>query len=133
MSQTIKLTILTPEKKFYKGQVKSIKTSNLEGPFQILPKHMALTTILVPAVTEFIDEEGKNLKAFTSSGIMRIKNNQVEMLCDACEWPEDIDLKRAQEALFRAEKRLKDHNEEIDTKRAEIALARALTRLKLTK
>ncbi|WP_139905679.1 F0F1 ATP synthase subunit epsilon [Clostridium thermarum] len=133
MSQTIKLTILTPEKKFYIGQVKSIKTSNLEGPFQILPRHMALTTILVPAVTEFIDEEGKTFKAFTSSGIMRIKNNQVEMLCDACEWPEDIDEKRAQEALSRAEKRLKDHNEEIDTKRAEVALARALTRLKLTK
>jgi F-type H+-transporting ATPase subunit epsilon len=131
MSETLELTILTPEKQFYKGQVKSVKTTNLDGPFQILIKHMPLTTILEPTVTEFVDEEGKNFKAFTSTGILRIKNNEVVMLCDACEWPEEIDEKRAQAAFARAEKRLKGRHEEVDTKRAQIALVRAINRLKI--
>jgi F-type H+-transporting ATPase subunit epsilon len=52
------------------------------------------------------------------------------MLCDACEWPEEIDKKRAEEALKRAEKRI-EQKTGVDIKRAELALARALARMKL--
>jgi F-type H+-transporting ATPase subunit epsilon len=131
MSDILKLTILTPEKQLFKGQIKSVKISSLEGPFQILPKHMPLITILQPAITEFTDLDGKNYRAFTSSGILRIKNNKVVILCDACEWPEDIDSKRAEKARERAQERLKNDSTDIDVKRAQVALFRAITRLKL--
>lgn len=131
MSEVLRLTILTPEKQLYKGQIKSIKTSNSEGLFQILPKHMPMITVLRPSLTEFIDIDDKVFKAFTSEGLLRIKNNKVVIVCDACEWPEEIDEERAGKAKDRAEKRLRSNNSDIDVKRAQLALFRAITRLKL--
>ena len=55
---------------------------------------------------------------------MEVKDNSVKILCDACEWPEEIDLKRAEEAKKRAEERL-INKDNVDVKRAELALARA--------
>lgn len=60
------------------------------------------------------------------------KNNQLKILCDVCEWPEEIDLKRAKEAKERAEQRLA-HKDGIDIKRAQLALNRALARINLLK
>ena len=53
-------------------------------------------------------------------------------MCDASEWPEEIDINRAKEAEERAEKRLRDaKGDNIDVKRAELALSRALERIKV--
>ena len=50
-------------------------------------------------------------------------------MAEVVEWPDEIDIKRADEARIRAERRLKEHNAEIDVLRAKMALRRALTRL----
>jgi len=49
------------------------------------------------------------------------------------EWPEEIDLNRAEEARVRAERRLKEQSGEIDLVRAEMALKKALVRISLSK
>ena len=54
------------------------------------------------------------------------------ILAEACEWPEDIDGARANEARIRAERRLTEGSAETDIARAEAALQRALVRLSLT-
>ena len=47
------------------------------------------------------------------------------------ESPEEIDLRRAEEAKARAEERLKSKNPEVDLQRAEIALKKAITRIQV--
>lgn len=131
MANALELIILTPEKQFYKGQVSLVKTTNLIGSFEVLSNHMPMITVLQPSETEFADLDGKRHKAFTSTGTFEVKDNKVVMLCDACEWPEEIDEKRAEAAKERAEKRLKSYDEKIDDQRAKLALVRALTRLKV--
>ena len=47
------------------------------------------------------------------------------------EWPEEIDASRAEEAMTRAERRLRENKAETDVFRAELALKRAMTRLEV--
>lgn len=130
MAEALKLTILTPEREFYSGEVTEIITDSTQGGIGIMPNHMPLVTTLKPCVTEITEKGGKKLKAFTSTGILEVKDNDVRILCDACEWPEEVDFKRAEEAKERAENRL-TNKDNIDVKRAELALARAIARTKL--
>ncbi|MCB2293184.1 F0F1 ATP synthase subunit epsilon [Clostridium algoriphilum] len=129
MKNHIKLIILTPEKEFYSGEVLSLNTESDEGRVGILANHVSMITPLKPTVTTFTEVNGKELKAFTSTGVLRVLQGEIEMLCDACEWPEDIDAERAKRAEGRAEKRLsKAHG--VGFKRAENAILRSLMRIK---
>lgn len=130
MADALKLTILTPEKEFYSGEVIEIITDSTQGGIGIMPDHIPLVTTLRPCVTEITEKSGKKFKAFISTGILEVKDNNVRVLCDACEWPEEVDFRRAEEAKKRAEERL-TNKDNVDVKRAELALARALAREKL--
>jgi len=129
MENHIKLTIITPEKEFYSGEILSLYTESDEGRFGILANHIPMISSLKPAVTTFTQVDGKELKAFTSTGILRVTQGSVEMLCDASEWPEDIDAARAEKSKGRAEEMLL-HKDRFDTKRAESAVLRSLMRIK---
>ena len=129
MKNHIKLTIITPEKEFYSGEILSLYTESNEGRFGILANHVSMVSPLKPSVTTFTELNGKELKAFTSTGILRVQQGEVQMLCNACEWPENIDVERAKQAKKRAEERLL-HKDGIDVKRAENAVLRSLMRIK---
>ncbi len=60
MSEPLKLTILTPEREFYSGEVVEVLTESIEGSIAILPNHMPLITTLRPADTEITQKDGKN-------------------------------------------------------------------------
>lgn len=132
MKETLKLNILTPEKQVFTGDITELITENYSGSFGILPNHTGMITVLKPAVTVFKEPGGQVRKVFTSSGVLRIKDNIINIMCEASEWPEEVDVKRAEEAKKRSEMRLaKQDKSEIDDRRAELALVRALMRIKL--
>lgn len=130
MADSIKISMLTPEKEFFVGEVTEIGTESIQGKLGILLDHMPLVTALKPCQTEIVSVDGKKRTAFTSNGILKVMNNEVSILCEACEWPEDIDAARAKSAKERAEKRLVQ-KDGIDIKRAEMSLARAIARLSI--
>lgn len=129
MDDILKLSILTPEKKVFNGEVKELTTENELGRLEILPNHVAMVTSLTPTVTSFTNTDGKKQKMFTASGVLSIENNEINLLCESAEWPEDIDLNRAEKAKEKAETLLKE-KEGIDYKRAELKLKRAVARIR---
>ena len=54
-------------------------------------------------------------------------------MAESCEWPDEIDVNRAEEAKIRAERRIKSGEKQIDMVRAELALKRAMLRLQMAK
>ena len=48
------------------------------------------------------------------------------------EWPEDIDVRRAEEAKHRAEERIRQRQSILESQTSKIALARAMVRLRAT-
>lgn len=130
MVDTLKLNIITPERKVFDGEVNELTTENEIGRLEILPNHVPMVTSLVPTVTTFTTKDGKKLKLFTSTGVLKIENNELNLLSEAAEWPEEIDINRAEEAKKKAEQLLSE-KENVDYKRAELKLKRALARIRV--
>lgn len=129
MADTIKLKIITPERKAYEGEVIDLTTENDIGRLEILPNHVPMVTSIVPTVTTFTTVDGKKLKLFTSTGVLKIEKNELDLLSEDVQWPQEIDVNRAEEAKKKAELLLRE-KENIDYKRAELKLKRALARLR---
>lgn len=66
-----------------------------------------------------------------SGGFVYVNEEETTIIANAIESPEEIDLRRAQEAKQRAEGRLKTSQSDIDILRAEIALKKALMRIQV--
>ena len=69
-------------------------------------------------------------KAAVHGGISRDTQGHVLLvLAEVAEWPDEIDVNRANEAKVRAERRLAAKESNLDVHRAELALRRSLARL----
>ncbi len=121
MKDNIELTIFTPEKNIKIGEIKEVITEGLDGDLAILPNHVNMITYLKPTITKYIDLNGNKNNIFTSSGVLKVEDNKVYIICDASEKPEDIDIKRAENARKRAEERLAN-KKEIECKKSRISI-----------
>lgn len=133
MENKFHLTIITPDRELFIGEVVALNCEGSEGHFGILPNHAPMIATLVPTVTTFQDVEGKEYTAFTSDGVFKVNNNKAILLCNSAEWPEEIDRERAESAKQRAEDRLSEKTKDVDALRAKLSLLRALSRLKAIK
>ena len=71
------------------------------------------------------------IPAVCGSGFVEVSSdNQVEVLVDTIERPEEIDVRRAREAKERVEERMRQHQSKMEYHRNAASLARAMARLK---
>ena len=121
----INVRIVTPNG-LYKETIASIvNVVSLDGERGILPNHMPIVVSLKISKME-LAEEKREVYAI-AGGMLYFKDNECTILTPAIENKEDIDLRRAEEAKERAEKRIHDPN--MDQKRAEVALRKAMNRI----
>ena len=120
--------ILTPYGKYLSTEADYLSVTSGLGVLGILPNHAPLVTTLEISKLVIKCDNRENNYAI-GGGIMHIKEgNQIVLLLNSIESPEEIDLKRAEEAKDRAEKRLLEKNN-IDVVRAKTALSKALNRI----
>lgn len=125
------LQIISPDRIFFDDMVEMVEVRTTEGEIGIYKGHIPMTSIIVPGILK-IKTEGGEKEAALHDGFIEILKNSVTILAESCEWPEEIDMNRANEAKIRAERRLKSGADgEINETRAEAALRRSLTRLEL--
>ena len=125
------LKIISPNRIFYQGKASMVELNTLEGRIGIYRRHLPVTTVLEPGIA-VITEEGGTKEAALHAGFVEIMPEQVTILAEVAEWPDEIDRNRAEEARIRAERRLQTKDPNINGARAEIALRKALTRLELS-
>lgn len=77
----------------------------------------------------FYKGETDFLEFNTQNGEIGVYKNHIPLTTELAEWPDEIDVDRAQAAKERAEQHLSNHTAEIDVKRAEFALRKALIRI----
>lgn len=129
--KTFKLEIVTPRKVVYSGDVVSFSAPGEVGSFQVLYNHAPLLSAIVVGEVKIQQSDGKLTRYATSGGFVEVLSNRVVLLAETAESPEDIDVRRAEEAKRRAEKRLHEPSSDLDVQRARLALARALNRLRI--
>jgi F-type H+-transporting ATPase subunit epsilon len=96
----------------------------------ILPDHTPLISQLKTGVLSY-RQGNQNRRMHVSGGFIEVASDNVSILSDVAEKPEEIDVERAQRAKERAERLLASRGEDIDFDRAELKLQRALARLQV--
>ena len=77
-------------------------------------------------------KDGQRYKFALAGGFVYVNDYETTIIANAIESPEEIDLRRAQEAKARAEERLHNQsNDDMDILRAEVALRKAITRIRV--
>lgn len=132
MANTLTLEVISPERTFYKGEATMVEFNTTEGYLGIYPDHIPLAVIVAPGIL-VIHEESEEKKAAIHSGFAKITQDKITIFAEIAEWPDEIDVNRAEEARIRAERRLAGDKSGIDLARAEVALKRSLIRISLKK
>lgn len=132
MADLMKLQIITPDRKFYEGEVSMVEFTTTEGEIGVYLNHIPVTAMIAPGILKIHEEDGVK-EAALLSGFAEILSEKVVIMAEVVEWPDEIDKSRADEAKIRAERRLKDQSGESNIMRAELALRRSLVRLSLLK
>lgn len=128
MAETFEFEIVTPEKLVVRDMAEEMQIPAKNGYIGVLPGHAPLITEL--AVGEITYRNAGTTGIFSVAwGFAEVLPNKVTILAETAERPEEIDLKRAQEAKQRAEERLQGGQTDVDYERALKALQRAETRI----
>ena len=81
-------------------------------------------------LTRITEEDDVKIAAL-HSGFVQVLQDEITVLAEIAEWPDEIDKNRAEEARIRAERRLEMSDPNINIKRAEIALKKSLVRIEV--
>ena len=120
------LKVVTPDKLFFEGEIDMLVARTIEGDVGILLNHSPLVTIL--DIGRLVIKDGDERKvAACAGGYIDVRNNNITVVSDACEWEDEIDINRAERAKERASKKLED--KDTDTFKAELALKKAINRI----
>ncbi len=129
---TLRLEIITAERKMFDEQINMVVAPGSEGVMGILPHHTPLLTALTYGELQIKKEGEDDQFVAIGGGFMEVQPDHVVVLADAAEYAEEIDVARAEEARRRAEESLAKAREEgIDFARAEAALRRSAIRIKV--
>ena len=127
--KTFRVKIVAPDRVFYEGEAEMLEMTTTEGDIGVLKGHIPLTAVIAPGVLAIHDTVGGNIRiAALHSGCVEILPDSVTVLAETVEWPEEIDINRANEARIRAERRLQERPDGLNIARAELALKKALVR-----
>lgn len=131
--EKFRLQIITPERVFFDQDVEMVEFNTTEGEIGVYARHIPMTVIVKPGILTIRMENNEAKEAALHAGFVEILPDQVTILAEIIEWPEEIDEARAEAALERARERLKSRTPETDIARAETALMRAMARITVLK
>jgi F-type H+-transporting ATPase subunit epsilon len=127
--KTVKVNVVTPDGPVLElDAVEMVSVKATSGELGILPGHIPLVAPLTINAAR-IKEGGKTHYVAVSGGFIEVRPDQVTILAQSAELPENIELDRARAAKERAESRLQAKQADVDHKRAQLALQRAMNRI----
>ena len=109
LKKTMMLEVVTPYHHFFEGKVEYVVLSALDGELGILPGHEPVVVALTPGISHIV-VSGSKRSAVMMEGYAEIGPYMTVVVCNAAEWPEDIDVKRAHDAYQRALHRYRDES-----------------------
>ena len=124
------LEVITPERIFFHGEVESVIIPTPDGYMSIQKMHEPMVAAISVGDMK-INVGGEWKECTTSAGFVEVRPDETIIFSQAVEWPEEIDIKRAQEARERAEERLRQKKSYQEYMQNQIALARAMVRLRV--
>ena len=82
MANLFKLSILTPEKMVFEGDVEYVEAPGTEGYFGVLAHHAALVTALATGTLMLRGANGAEERWHVAGGFFEVSNNVATVLAD---------------------------------------------------
>lgn len=125
--------IVTPYELFFDEEVDMAVVTCKDGEIGIMPGHTPVMAALTPG--EIRIKQGDETRiAVATNGYAEIGHDLILIVVNAAEWVQNIDVRRAEHALQRAEARIKDPAVSAQEKtHARHGMLRAKARLKAAK
>lgn len=128
---TFQVHILAADQTFYEGPCLSLTIPASDGELGILAHHSPMIAAVKPGTLRYqVPGEEPRLAAI-SPGIVKVEKDDVLVLVDSAERPEDIDVVRAQREADEAREALLQKRSRQEHQIAQATLARALNRLRV--
>lgn len=109
----LQLDIVTPEKKVFSDTVDNVYLPGAEGELGVLPQHAGLVTALKPGELRYL-HQGQVVTLAVGSGFAEITQSKVVVLTDMALGEAEIDEKTAEEAILRAQEKLRTVEHSMD-------------------
>lgn len=100
---TLRLEIITPEKRVLDAEVDSVTVPTMSGEAGILPSHAPLISALRPGILTYTNKSASE-KLVVSGGFVEVNSDKVAVLVDSAEAADEIDVAAARTDREAAEK-----------------------------
>lgn len=128
---TFQVFILAADCAFYEGPCESLVVPTLQGQYGILPNHSNMISAVIPGTLTYKLPGSPEKQAAVSAGLVKVENDEVLVLVDSAERPEDIDENRARRAADGAKEAILQKKSIQEYRSAQANLARAISRLRV--
>ena len=128
---TFQVHILAADRTLYEGPCVSLTIPASDGDRGILAHHASMMAAVVPGMLRFQPPGQEVQLAAVSPGMVKVENNEVLVLVDSAERPEEIDEARARREADQAREALLQKKSRQEYQLAQGSLARALNRLRV--
>jgi F-type H+-transporting ATPase subunit epsilon len=78
----MKIEIITPDKRIFEGEIKSVRVPGKKGSFQVLKDHAPIVSTLEKGLVRIVDEDDKEIIYEISGGVIEVKANKIILLAD---------------------------------------------------
>ncbi len=126
-------SILAADCVFYEGPCEYLSVPGLQGQYGIQAHHCNTIIAVRPGELSYRIPGQPTQIASVSEGLVKIENNEVLVLVDSAERPEEIDENRARRAADEAKEALLQKRSIQENRIAQAQLARAVSRLRVKK
>jgi len=79
----MKLEIITPDKKVFEGDIKSVRVPGKKGSFQVLKDHAPIISTLENGRVIIVDQENTEKVFEIQGGVIEVKANKIILLADS--------------------------------------------------
>ena len=128
---TFQVHILASDRTFYEGPCVSLTIPASDGERGILAHHENMIAAIQPGTLRWQPPEQEVQLAAVSPGMVKVEHNDVLVLVDSAERPEEIDEARARREADEAREALLQKKSRQEHQLAQSTLARALNRLRI--
>lgn len=129
--ETFRVHILAADRTFYEGSCVSLTVPTSDGERGILAHHSSMIAAIKPGTLRYQAPGEEPVLAAISPGMVKVEDNDVLVLVDSIERPEEIDAARAQRELDEAQEILLQKRSKQEYQIAQGTMARALNRLRV--
>ena len=79
----MKIEIITPDKKVFEGEIRSVRVPGKKGSFQVLKDHAPIVSTLENGTVIMVDHDGNETTYEINGGVIEVKANKIILLADS--------------------------------------------------